>query len=313
MNGHDLEVVLLALLAALLFATSNVLEQRTASAAPEERWLRPGLLAYLARQRVWLLGIAADVGGFICQAAALSVGLLVVVQPILATALLFSLAIDTATSKRRLRPSDWLAAALLAAALGVFLSESSPGSGSARAPFSEWVVPLVCVTAVVLLAIAGARRATGSIRASLLAFAAGTMFGFTAALTKAFVHLLGQGPGAVFTNWEPYALAVFTLSGLLVLQSAFQAGDLIASVPLLETLEPVVASVLGLTLLGERLHASTDWDKAVIAAAVLTMVVCAVWLAREQAIRTMARQREQTGSGSEGAIDVPIAPSPSGA
>lgn len=272
----------------MLFATSNVLEQRSARTAPAERWLHPGLLAYLARQRRWLLGVAADVGGYVCQAAALSVGLLVVVQPILATALLFSLAIDSATSDRRLRNSEWLAAALLAGSLGLFLSESSPGRGSARAPFSQWRLPLVVAGVVVVSSIVWARRSKGPARASLLAFAAGTMFGITAALTKAFVHLLGQGLGPVFSNWEPYALAVFTIGGLIVLQSAFQAGELVASVPLLETVEPIVASVLGLALLGERLHAKTMIDKAVIAAAVATMLVCALWLARAQAIHQTA-------------------------
>ncbi|HZP31222.1 MAG TPA: DMT family transporter [Acidimicrobiia bacterium] len=294
MSRHDAEVVLLALGAALLFATSNVLQQRSASAAPADRWLRPGLLAHLARQRRWLLGIASDVGGYVCQAAALGVGLLVVVQPILATALLFTLAIDTATSDRSIRRRDWAAAALLAASLGLFLSESSPGSGRARAPFSHWVLPLCCVTVLVVAAIAWARRANGPLRASLLGLAAGTTFGITAGLTKAFVHLLGQGPGAVLSNWEPYALAVFTIGGFLLLQSAFQSGDLIASVPLLEAAEPVVASVLGLALLGERLHARTNFDKAVIAASAATMFLCAVFLARRQAMRgtSTALERE---------------------
>jgi hypothetical protein len=167
----------------------------------------------------------------------------------------------------------------------LFLSESSPGSGSARAPFADWRLPLILGGVLILSAIAGARRARGPARASLLALAAGTMFGITAALTKAFVHLLGQGPVAVLSNWEPYALAVFTISGLLVLQSAFQSGDLVASVPLLETIEPVVASVLGLALLGERLHANTTTDKAVIALCIAAMLICALWLARTRAIR----------------------------
>jgi len=286
---HDIEVVVLAVAAALFFATSNVLEQRSAREAPEEQALKPGLVVHLARQRRWLLGIVADVSGYICQAAALGIGLLVVVQPILATGLLFSLALDVATSRRRLRAWEWGVAALLAAALGLFLSESSPGGGSARAPWPDWVLPLAVISAVVLVAIALGRRSTGAVRASLLAFAAGTMFGITAPLTKAFVHLLGGGPVTVLTNWEPYGLAVFSIGGFIVMQSAFQAGELEASVPFLETAEPVVASIIGVALLGERLHAATNVDRAIIAATIATMLVCAVLLARSQARREEAR------------------------
>ena len=62
--------IALALTSALLFATSNVVEQRIAARAPEEESLRPQLLVTLARQPVWLAGFAADVGGYGTQAAA---------------------------------------------------------------------------------------------------------------------------------------------------------------------------------------------------------------------------------------------------
>lgn len=281
---HDVEVVLLALGAAFFFATSNVLEQRSARTAPDEQSMRPGLIVHLARQRIWLLGIASDVSGYVCQAAALGIGLLVVVQPILATGLLFSLVLDVATSNRRLRPREWLTAALLAAALGLFLSESSPGGGSQLAPWSDWILPLSAVSAFLLVCIVIAMRSSGSLRASLLALSAGTMFGITAPLTKAFVHFLPD-PVTVLSHWEPYGLAVFSITGFIVMQSAFQAGELQASVPFLETAEPIVASIIGLGLLGERLHAQATLDKVLIGIAVATMLVCAISLARSQAAR----------------------------
>ena len=88
------------------------------------------------------------------------------------------------------------------------------------------------------------------------------------------MHLLGGGPVAVLSNWEPYALAVFAIAGLVVMQSAFQAGALQASLPFLETTEPLVASLLGIALLGERLHAATLTDKGIVAVSAATMLVC---------------------------------------
>jgi hypothetical protein len=282
---RDFEVVLLSLGAAFFFATSNVLEQRSARTVPDEQALRPSLIVHLAHQRRWLVGMVSDVSGYVCQAAALGIGLLIVVQPILATGLLFSLGIDVATSTRRLRVREWVTAALLASALGLFLSESSPGGGAEQASWSDWIVPLSVISAVIVVCIVVAMRSSGALRASLLAFSAGTMFGVTAPLTKAFVHLLSHGPVAVLTNWEPYGLAVFSITGFIVMQSAFQAGELQASVPFIETAEPIVASIIGIVLLGERLRARTNVDRSLIALSIATMLVCAVSLARSQAVR----------------------------
>jgi drug/metabolite transporter (DMT)-like permease len=120
------------------------------------------------------------------------------------------------------------------------------------------------------------------------------MFGVAAPLTKAFVHLLPDGPITVLTHWEPYGLAVFTLTGLIVLQSAFQAGELQVSVPFLEAAEPVVASVIGVVLLGERLRAHTVLDKSLIGLSIATMLVCAISLARSQAAREEHQRRAET-------------------
>lgn len=294
MTLHEIEVVLLSLGAAFFFATSNVLEQRAARTAPDDQALRPGLIVHLARQRRWLLGIASDVSGYVCQAAALGIGLLVMVQPILATGLLFSLLIDVATSDRRLRVREWVTAALLASALGLFLSESSPGGGAEQASWPNWILPLTILSTLIAVWILVAMRSSPAWRSSLLALSAGTMFGITAPLTKAFVHLLPDGPVTVLTHWEPYGLAVFSITGFIVMQSAFQAGELQASVPFLETAEPIVASIIGIALLGERLRADTNLDRALIALSIATMLVCAVSLARSQAARD-ERQRSIDG------------------
>ena len=294
MTLHEIVVVMLSLGAGFFFAASNVLEQRVARNAPHEQALRPGLIVYLARQRRWLLGAVADVSGYVCQAAALGIGLLIVVQPILATGLLFALGLDVATSDRRLRAREWVTAALLASALGLFLSESSPGGGVEQASWADWLLPLSVISFLILVCVLVAMRSSGALRASLLALAAGTMFGVAAPLTKAFVHLLPDGPITVLTHWEPYGLAVFTLTGLIVLQSAFQAGELQVSVPFLEAAEPVVASVIGVVLLGERLRAHTVLDKSLIGLSIATMLVCAISLARSQAAREEHQRRAET-------------------
>src|SRR5436305_13977146 len=94
----------LALLSALLFAFGTVLQQRVAATASDEEAARVGFLFRLARRPVWLAGIGADAGGLVCQAVALAHGRLVVVQPILAASLMFTLPIGAWLEHRRMRP-----------------------------------------------------------------------------------------------------------------------------------------------------------------------------------------------------------------
>ncbi len=78
--------VVLALLAALLFALGSVLQQKAGLDAPDaSSGSSSGLILRMARKPVWLAGIAADALGFVGQAVALTIGRLAVVQPLLAT------------------------------------------------------------------------------------------------------------------------------------------------------------------------------------------------------------------------------------
>jgi hypothetical protein len=69
-------------------------------------------------------------------------------------------------------------------------------------------------------------------------------------------RLLDGGALHALTSWAPYTLAVISISGLLLNQSAYQAGDLRLSLPVLTILEPVVAIVIGQALFGEYIASS---------------------------------------------------------
>ena len=61
---------------------------------------------------------------------------------------------------------------------------------------------------------------------------------------------------ATLVSWEPYALAATGVVSALFGQSAFGAGALSLSLPVIDTLEPVCAVVIGATIFGERLASS---------------------------------------------------------
>lgn len=275
--------IVFALGAAFLYAAASVLQQREAESLPDEHSLRLRLMLELLRRPVWLAGYAADWLAFGLQAAALSVGSLIVVQPLIVAGLLFALPIGAAWSGRHLTRMDVLWALVLTGSLAVFLLVGAPTGGIDQASTSGWLICAGVLVPFVLFALIAGIRAHGAARAVMFAVATGVLYGVTAALTKTSVHLLGDGLGPFLTNWEPYALAAAASVGMLVNQSAFQAGSLTASLPTLTIVEPVVAALIGVTLMHEELRASGAGAGAAIAAAVVGMAVAAVALARRAA------------------------------
>jgi hypothetical protein len=81
-------------------------------------------------------------------------------------------------------------------------------------------------------------------------------------------------------HWPVYALAVFSIAGLILNQSAFNAGELAASLPALAVTNPVLSSILGVALFEESLAAHGFLQYLVTAMAVVVMMVGVVRLAR---------------------------------
>jgi drug/metabolite transporter (DMT)-like permease len=102
------------------------MQQRAASEVPDDESLGLGLVRRLVRRPIWLAGTAGDTLGYVAQAAALGLGSLVLVQPLLATSLLFALPLGAWWAGRRLRRSDGLWALALTAGLAVFLVAGEP-------------------------------------------------------------------------------------------------------------------------------------------------------------------------------------------
>ncbi len=276
--------IALALLTAFLYALSNVLELTEAEKVPDEYALRAGLMVRLIRRPRWLLGLLSDVGGYICQAAALALAAVVFVEPILALAIVISLILGAVMTHRRLRPGDWVSAAVLSGGLALFLYEVSPTGGNDFVPTNRLVVAAPILLGVVFTCIASARPSRGAPRAALLGIAAGISFGAAAVLTKGVVHYLGEGVFAWIPHWESYALAVASIGGVIVGQSAFQTGALAASVGATESTAPVTAAILGLVLLDERV----SFDSPIHAAAVGISVSMVLW-----GIAALARAEER--------------------
>ncbi len=272
--------IALAISAGFAYALASVLQQRAASEEAPELSLKPGLLIALFKRPMWLLGTAVDLGAYGLEAASLAVGSIIVVQPLLVTGLLWALPLATIGSPRKVTRREWVPAILLVAALAVFVSVGSPEGGRSQASELAWILTAVGLSVPITFALLAARNAPPHRRALLLAFAAGCVYGLTAALTKSVTDLLGDGVAETFAHWQPYALVAIGAFGLLLNQSAFQAGHLAASLPAMAVTDPVVGCVLGVTLFGESLGATGPLAVVATALAVVVMFAATVSLAR---------------------------------
>lgn len=286
--AHADIAALLALGAAFFIAIGDVVQQRSAHSVTEEPASHLALLLTLLRDPRWWLGGFVAVAGFGLQAAALGLGSVLLVQALLVTSLLFALPINARLTHRRVTRWEWLWAALLAAAVAVVVTVGNPTEGQARAGLEVWlVVAAVLVPALVACAI-GARIRSGTTTAAvLLALVAGSLWGVFAVLTKGVVERLDDGLWAVLATPELYVLGLVTVAGTAYQQAAFRAGALTASLPTMTVAEPVVASVLGVVVLGETMRpGEAGWVTLIVAAAAIIAATAA--LARSEAAGTTA-------------------------
>jgi drug/metabolite transporter (DMT)-like permease len=274
---------LLALGAAFFIAIGDVIHQRSAQGVTDEPVGHLELFTRLLRDRQWWLGSLVAALGFGLQAAALGLGSVLLVQALLVTSLLFALPINARSTGRPVTSAQWMWAAVLAAAVALVVIVGNPTPGHSRGAFEVWTVVIAVLGPGLLLCVLGARKLAGRPAAAvLLAMVSGALWGVFAVLTKGVVDRFGHGVWAVLSAPELYVWIAVAVAATAWQQSAFRAGSLAASLPTMTIAEPVVASVLGVMVLGETLRpGERGW--VLLIAAVVAMVVATVALARSEA------------------------------
>ena len=270
-----------ALAAAALYGTGAALQQRQAAATPRQAAGRLRLLLLLVRRPWWLLGIGVELGGFATHAVALRTGPLTVVQMLVASSLLFSVATVRLWSGRRLSWTAWAAVLAVIAGIASFVALASPAGGNAGVHAGSGHAGLAAAglaASAVPLAAAGL-AAAGRRRAVLLAVAAGLADAAIAVVTMAFSHVASGGLSGMAGSWATYALMLGGPCSLLLTQTAYQAGRPMITLPVIAVVTPVASLAAGNLLLGESAHLGV-LSSAVAALAVLVTSAGLVALAR---------------------------------
>ena len=275
-------VVAAALAGAVFAAIGIVVRQRATMDVPRDQGVSTVMVSTLLRRRLWWAGTAAAVTGYAFQAVALAYGSLLLVAPLLVSALLFALPLSARLAHRRVTRAEWGWAVLLTLALGVFvaLARTKPGdyAGSQLTALIVAGISLAFVGGCLAVAI----RFSDWRRAILLAVGVGVLFGVVAVLTKLVMQIVREGSMLrLLASPALYVLIAIGVIATLLQQSAFHAGSLRASVPAMLVLEPMVAVLLGEVVLGEHLAVSKP-AAAVLAIAVGVMAAATIALGRDE-------------------------------
>ena len=278
---------LIALCAALASAIGDVIRQRSAQEITDKEVGHLELFGLSVRDPRWWLGGMGAIANYSLQAGALALGSVMLVTALQVTSLLFALPIYARLAHHRVTRWEWFWAVTLAGALAVLVTVGDPGAGSSRGSLGTWAAVAVVMGPILVACVLGARIwADSTVAPVLLAVVAGSSLALFALLTKGAVGAVSGGFGAFLRAPESYCLIPAALAGMIFQQSAFRAGALTASLPTVTVAKPVVASMLGVVVLGETLNTNGPRVLTLLTAGVL-VAVATIALARGEAA-TMA-------------------------
>jgi hypothetical protein len=265
-------VLVLAVSAACCLGFGFVLQQNAAQRAPLSDFLSLRLLFDLMQVPRWLGGIAFMVAGMVLGAIALSQGEISLVEPLLATNLLFALGLSRLQTRQSLGRQGWTGLALLAGGVTAFIVAGQPRGGTAVSdPFRHWLI-IGAMVGLALLLTTFAKRSRLSAGPVLLALAAGLLYGVQDALTRVSGQRFSEGGLTdLVTTWQPYGVVVIGVTGLILVQSAFETAPLRMSLPALTAAQPLAGIACGVGFLGDRLRTDAGalaWEAAGLAAIV---------------------------------------------
>ena len=237
-------------------ALSTTLKHRSATTLPlrEEAWVRH--LVRAASHPLLVFALLADAVALALQVTALHIGALAAVQPLLITSLVFSLVLHhrfegTRLTRRELRYAFQLVLSLVAF-LAISGVTSPPSSGQTNAADKAVAVAAagvaIVITAALLVAYKTLKQAN---RAALLGVAVAIIYTTSAALIKTCGNIAAISPWDLVTSWQTYVLIGSGGLGLVLVQIAFRAGPLTASLPVIAALDPVLSVALGVLVFDE--------------------------------------------------------------
>lgn len=213
------------------------------------------VLDLLKRPR-WLTGTTFLVLAIAFQLSALSLAPLIVVQPIGALALIITSFLNAKIYKVQLNKKTLLAIAITILGVGGFVA--SAASGATEVQMSDTKLLQVVFVLVGFLALFGMLFyfSKGKVGPLEYIFGAGVLYGFVASLAKVVLGRVSQGDFDALTLLATVSLVGATALGGWFVQNAYASGPPDLVIAGLTVVDPAVAVVIAIVILGEAQGAS---------------------------------------------------------
>ena len=265
-----MQVIALAILSALAFAIGHALQkhgvsQRLATGAGE-RTGKAGRywLIGLARQPLWLAGMASILLASALDLQAVSLGDLTLVKPLLGMQAAFAVAIGVGLLGERMGRVEAVGVGLLVAGAALVAATAAPGE--TRVP-EHWQsggifgASLALAAAVVAVHVRAPARLRGE---AAFGLAAGLLFGVSDFMMKIATSIVVTAEGsfsvvspasllALLYTPEVVWIVLANLGGFLLMQFAYSKGRVAVISPLASLSGTAFAVLLGFLVLGEPL------------------------------------------------------------
>ncbi|MGI5133070.1 DMT family transporter [Pseudonocardia sp. CA-107938] len=237
--------IVMAVAACCCYATSAVLQEREA-ARPDAGGTAH--ILHLLRRPMWWVAVLATIAAAGLHIGALALGPLTLIQPLGVLTLVLALPLGARLAGRVVTRAEWGAAVAVALGLAAVLSVAPH-----RAPALTHSAGVVLGTAAVVAGVAAglatiATRLPRRVAPVVFAVAAATCFGFASGMAR--MTVTGMGPLLVT---GPLAVAG-AVAGLALAQFAYRDGGLGAPLATLNLVDPMVAVIIGVTVLDEPLQ-----------------------------------------------------------
>jgi drug/metabolite transporter (DMT)-like permease len=270
--------ITLSLLSAVALAFGAQFQNQAVTKNQNADRKRLGLKAVLdlLKRPRWLTGMSLLVGGALLQITALTLAPLIVVQPIGAVALAITALLNARSTKTSINKSTWLAITLCTFGIATFVAFASNVAKESHLDDGNLAqilgVLVVIVTAFLVAFFTFAKRA----KAITYILGAGILYGFVASLIKAVVQRVAQGDISLLTIVCALTTGIAVLLGGWFVQNAYASGPPDLVIAGLTVVDPMVAVLVGIIVLGEAKSA----DPLVLSAFAVSglIAITGVWL-----------------------------------
>lgn len=205
----------------------------------------------LFRRPSWVIGTLLLGAAIVCQLSALAIAPLIVVQPLGAISLVITTLLNAQLTGHT--PTRASLTAIGLCLTGIFIFVALAALYAVESPLGDVQLLVLLVILLVVLIVVGAAWLLFKTRAGALFYitGAGILYGFVATLAKVVITRFQHGNADLLTVACVIALVAAGAAGAYFVQTAYSSGPPDLVIAGLTVVDPIVAVVIGATLLGE--------------------------------------------------------------